>query len=882
MEAIRTFLAYAAHKGFTVYQMDVKTAFLHGSLKADVYMCQPEGFIDADHPSHVYKLKKVMYGFKLAPRARYDELSTFLLQNGFFKGIIDPTLFTRRFDDDILVVHVYIDDIIFGSTDPRYATLFFDLMKSRFEMSMMGEMTFFLGLQVNQSPSGIFINQSNYVNEILKKYGLKIYDIIGTPMDIKDKLDLDQIGTQYQAHPTEKHFKEVKRVFRYLRGTVNMGHCQNQRDLPKDTPIDRLEVLSDDGNPSRDNIKQARGRRKIMISHFKCSNDINSKIKFLDHKHAKGTAKNSQDNKVLRLEVKNIDGKLVDCLNSSHGGSDNESHKSASFASIFKENTTKKIVQTSELRNDEFVQGADVAISLAAVEEISDRFRNTIYGSGHSMETIEVVYEWQPSRCETCKIFDHNDEHCLKKITFIEPTKALDFEFVEVTHKHGKWKQSAKPKHINGVRLTKPKPNYYYRHISKLTSENNEASTSQSIEAKDPSKTHTSRIGKTSSDLQKINIISLKNSFEAIKEKDNISGVKNEYVKGEICFVDMIDNGEFKIELVNTVLSCLGYEDDDLLLYYQIPLKILDIGLKPLVGDSDISNFLGFVNKHKMMYVYVEHVEKTESFSDEDGEGDNGEDDTEFIDPIQPHVNVTEDDLEVLDFDSLESDQEDVPENARSMGLRKLKKKHMSPGIKSNFFVGKEFPNRDLTKERIRAYVVETRRNSDLNRNDKRRIKILTAVGVDANNGIYSVAYGIVKSDNEYSWTWFLTCLVDDFDIFSNPNFTFITNRQKNNPVNGRDMWTKFKCPTTLLLFKVHPRIRRPPKKRKKRKGKIAIVKGDKLTRKGKTITCSNCKGIGHNKSGCKATGLSDDGLRYDMPSETMPSQPLESQQVVT
>nr|GFA07885.1 hypothetical protein [Tanacetum cinerariifolium] len=164
MEAIMMFLAYAAHKGFTVYQMDVKTAFLHGSLKEDIYICKPEGFIDADNPSHVYKLKKALC-----------------------------------FDDDILLVQVYVDDIIFGSTNLRYATLFFDLIKSRFKMSMMGEMIFFFGLQVNQSPSGIFINQSNYVNEILKKYGLNTCDIIDTPMDIKDKLDLDQIGTPVDA-----------------------------------------------------------------------------------------------------------------------------------------------------------------------------------------------------------------------------------------------------------------------------------------------------------------------------------------------------------------------------------------------------------------------------------------------------------------------------------------------------------------------------------------------------------------------------------------------------------------------------------------------------------------------------------------------------------
>nr|GEX20796.1 retrovirus-related Pol polyprotein from transposon TNT 1-94 [Tanacetum cinerariifolium] len=231
MEAIRIFLAYAAHKGFTVYQMDVKTTFLHGSLKEDVYVCQPEGFIDTDHPSHVYKLKKALYGLKQLPRAWYDELSTFLLQNGFFKGTIDPTLFTRRFDDDILVVQVYVDDIIFSSTDPRYATIFSDLMKIRFEMSMMGEMTFFLGLQVNQSFSGIFINQSNYVREILKKYGLNTCDIISTPIDIKDNLDLDQIGTPVDA----TKYRSMIGALMYL--------IQNRMDLPKDTPIDRLEVL---------------------------------------------------------------------------------------------------------------------------------------------------------------------------------------------------------------------------------------------------------------------------------------------------------------------------------------------------------------------------------------------------------------------------------------------------------------------------------------------------------------------------------------------------------------------------------------------------------------------------------------------------------------
>nr|GEV09382.1 retrovirus-related Pol polyprotein from transposon TNT 1-94 [Tanacetum cinerariifolium] len=210
MEAIKIFLVYDAHKGFIVYQMDVKTAFMHGSLKEDVYVCQTEGFIDADHPSHVYKLKKALYGLKQVPRAWYDELSTLLLQNGFSKGTIDPTLFTRRFDNDILVVQVYVDDIIFGSTNHRYATLFSDLMKCRFEMSMMGEMTFFLGLQI-----GTLVDATKYHSMI----GALMYLTSRRP----DIVHATCVCARYQAHPTEKHLKEVRRIFRYLWGTVNMG-----------------------------------------------------------------------------------------------------------------------------------------------------------------------------------------------------------------------------------------------------------------------------------------------------------------------------------------------------------------------------------------------------------------------------------------------------------------------------------------------------------------------------------------------------------------------------------------------------------------------------------------------------------------------------------
>ncbi|GKA66636.1 retrovirus-related pol polyprotein from transposon TNT 1-94 [Tanacetum coccineum] len=146
LEAVRIFVAYAAHKSFLIYQMDMKMAFLNGPLKEEVYVAQPDGFVDPDHPDKVYRLRKALYGLKQAPRAWYDELSKFLISKGFTKGIIDPTLFTIKYGEDILLVQIYVDDIIFGSTNPKFSKRFEKLMHSRFEMSLMGEMKFFLGL----------------------------------------------------------------------------------------------------------------------------------------------------------------------------------------------------------------------------------------------------------------------------------------------------------------------------------------------------------------------------------------------------------------------------------------------------------------------------------------------------------------------------------------------------------------------------------------------------------------------------------------------------------------------------------------------------------------------------------------------------------------
>ncbi|GJR67915.1 putative ribonuclease H-like domain-containing protein, partial [Tanacetum coccineum] len=148
IEAIRLFLAYASFKDFMVYQMDVKSAFLYEKIEEEVYVCQPPRFEDPDFPDRVYKVEKALYGLHQAPRAWYETFSTYLLDNGFQRGKIDKTLFIKRHKGDILLVQVYVDDIIFGSTKKELCNAFKKLMHEKFQKSSMGELTFFLELQV--------------------------------------------------------------------------------------------------------------------------------------------------------------------------------------------------------------------------------------------------------------------------------------------------------------------------------------------------------------------------------------------------------------------------------------------------------------------------------------------------------------------------------------------------------------------------------------------------------------------------------------------------------------------------------------------------------------------------------------------------------------
>nr|GEV96051.1 retrovirus-related Pol polyprotein from transposon TNT 1-94 [Tanacetum cinerariifolium] len=225
LEAIRIFMAFAAYMNMVIYQMDVKIAFLNGILREVVYSSQPDGFLDPENPNHIYKIKKALYGLKQAPRAWYDLLSSFLLSQEFTKWTVDPTLFIRKEGKDILL------------------------------MSMMGKLSFFLRLQISQSPRCIFLNQSKYALGSLKKYGMETYEPADTTMVKKSKLDKDpqgkfvdsthyrgMIGTlmylisnkpdlvfvvcmfaRYQEKPIENHLHAVKRIFIYLRGTINMG-----------------------------------------------------------------------------------------------------------------------------------------------------------------------------------------------------------------------------------------------------------------------------------------------------------------------------------------------------------------------------------------------------------------------------------------------------------------------------------------------------------------------------------------------------------------------------------------------------------------------------------------------------------------------------------
>ncbi|GJS65855.1 retrovirus-related pol polyprotein from transposon TNT 1-94 [Tanacetum coccineum] len=245
LESIRILLAYACALDFKLFQMDVKSAFLNGFINEEVYVAQPPGFIDFEKPDHVYKLKKALYGLKQAPKAWYDRLKAFLIKHEYKIGMVDNTLFTKKKSSNLIIIQIYVDDIIFGSTCQDMCDEFAKIMHDEFEMSMMGELNFFLGLQIKQMEDGIFFNQSKYIKEMLKKFGLEESKPMKTPMSSDTKLTKDKecklvdstkyqgmIGSllyltesrpdimfsvclcaRFQEAPKTYHLEEVKRIF---------------------------------------------------------------------------------------------------------------------------------------------------------------------------------------------------------------------------------------------------------------------------------------------------------------------------------------------------------------------------------------------------------------------------------------------------------------------------------------------------------------------------------------------------------------------------------------------------------------------------------------------------------------------------------------------
>lgn len=215
--------------------MDVKSTFLNGFIEEEVFVKQPPGFEDSKFPYHVYKLTKALYRLKQAPRASYDRLSTFLVDHGFTRGKIDITRFIKRSTKGNLIIQGICN-----------------LMQSEFEMSIIGELTFFLGLQIQQTEEGTFICQTKYTKELIHNIGMSNAKSIGTPMSPTKNLDKDEQGTpvdetkyrgmigsllyltasrpdimfsvckcaRFQSAPNESHMTAVKRIIRYLIGTI--------------------------------------------------------------------------------------------------------------------------------------------------------------------------------------------------------------------------------------------------------------------------------------------------------------------------------------------------------------------------------------------------------------------------------------------------------------------------------------------------------------------------------------------------------------------------------------------------------------------------------------------------------------------------------------
>ena len=255
IETVRLLLAIAAQMKWQVFQFDVKSAFLNGPLVEDVYVEQPPGFVREGQEDKVYKLKKALYGLKQAPRAWYCRLDSYLQHHQFHRSESEPTLYVKMDGKDVLLVCVYVDDIIYTSSSISLIEDFKKKMMTEFDMTDLGLLHYFLGLQVKQSCDGIFVSQEKYALDLLKKFHMQKCKVFATPMNVNEKLSMDDgsakadekqfrsmvgslmylthtrpdimfavgLVSRFMHNPSMHHLGTAKRILRYIRATTNYG-----------------------------------------------------------------------------------------------------------------------------------------------------------------------------------------------------------------------------------------------------------------------------------------------------------------------------------------------------------------------------------------------------------------------------------------------------------------------------------------------------------------------------------------------------------------------------------------------------------------------------------------------------------------------------------
>ncbi|XP_021727699.1 uncharacterized protein LOC110694843 [Chenopodium quinoa] len=252
---IRTVLSLAMARKWSIHQLDVKNAFLHGELNECVYMHQPPGFVDKRFPGYVCKLRKALYGLKQAPRAWYQRFANYLLQMGFVIAKMDNSLFIFRHGNDMTYLLLYVDDIVFVTSSDKLREKIISHLRNGFPMTDLGPLNYFLGIVVTRTPSYLFLSQQKYAQEILKRAGMSSCKPAQTPVDTQSKLSVDagpqfhdpthyrclvgalQYLTFTRPHiayavqhvclfmhdPRVAHYDALKRILRYIQGTIDHG-----------------------------------------------------------------------------------------------------------------------------------------------------------------------------------------------------------------------------------------------------------------------------------------------------------------------------------------------------------------------------------------------------------------------------------------------------------------------------------------------------------------------------------------------------------------------------------------------------------------------------------------------------------------------------------